>query len=78
VQGARARSGIRHLGRAIKVGRRGSDRGGVERLRAVLFISMAVRSPELRQASARGVPGSPKLGREVENATANSMAGKRP
>jgi hypothetical protein len=27
VQGARARSGIRDMGRAIKIGRRGSDRG---------------------------------------------------
>jgi hypothetical protein len=76
--GARARSGIRDLGRAFKIGRRGADRGGVERLRAVLFISTAVRSPELRQAGARGVLGSLGLGREGENATANSMAGKRP
>jgi hypothetical protein len=28
-QGARARSGIHDLGRAIKIGRRGSDWGGV-------------------------------------------------
>jgi hypothetical protein len=40
--------------------------------------SAAVRSPELRQARARMAPGSPELGRERENATANSMAGKRP
>jgi hypothetical protein len=37
-----------------------------------------VRSPELRQARARVAPGSPGLGREGENATANSVAGKRP
>jgi hypothetical protein len=74
----RARSDIRDLGHAIKVGRRGSDRGGVERLRAALFISAAMRSPELRQAGARGVPGSSELGKEGENAMVNSMAGKRP
>jgi hypothetical protein len=32
----------------------------------------------LRRACARGVLGSPGLGREGENATANSMTGKRP
>jgi hypothetical protein len=49
-----------------------------ERLRAALLLSVAVRSPELGQARARVAPGSPGLGREGENATANSMAGKRP
>jgi hypothetical protein len=44
----------------------------------VLLLSAAVKSSELRQACARGVPGSPKLVREGENATTNSMAGKRP
>jgi hypothetical protein len=39
---------------------------------------VAVRSPELRQACTRVAPGSPGLGREGENATANSVAGKRP
>jgi hypothetical protein len=65
-QGTRARSGIRDLGRAIKVGRRRSDWGGVERLRVALFISAAVRSPEVRQASARGsgVSGVRHRGRE--------------
>jgi hypothetical protein len=77
VQGARARSGTRDLGRAIKIGRGGPDRG-VERLRAALLLSAAVRSPELRLARARVAPGSPELGREGENATANSMAEKRP
>jgi hypothetical protein len=45
---------------------------------AALLLSMAVKSSELRQARARVVPGSPGLGREGENATANSVAGKRP
>jgi hypothetical protein len=62
--------------------RSGSDGGDQtredERLRAALLLSAAVRSPELRQARARGVPGSPELGREGENSTANSMARKRP
>jgi hypothetical protein len=75
--GARARNSIRDLGRAIKIRRRGSDRGS-EQLRAVPLLSVAVRSPELRQARARVAPGSPGLGREGEDATANSMAGKRP
>jgi hypothetical protein len=44
----------------------------------VLFLSTAVRSPELRLARARVAPGSPELGREEEGATTNSMAGKRP
>jgi hypothetical protein len=48
-----------------------------ERLRVALLLSAAVRSPELRQACARGLPGSPGLGREGEDATASSMAGKR-
>jgi hypothetical protein len=47
-------------------------------LRAALFLFAVVRSLELRLARARVAPGSPELGREGENATANSMAGKRP
>jgi hypothetical protein len=43
-----------------------------------LFLSTAVGSPELRLARARVAPGSLELGREGENATTNSMAGKRP
>jgi hypothetical protein len=39
---------------------------------------VAVNSPELRQACAWGVPGSPELVTKGENATTNSMAGKRP
>jgi hypothetical protein len=49
-----------------------------ERLRAVLLFSAAVRSPELKKARARVALGSPELGREGENTTVNSMAGKRP
>jgi hypothetical protein len=45
---------------------------------AAPLLSAAVRSPALRQARARVAPGSPELGREEEDATANSMAGKRP
>jgi hypothetical protein len=56
----------------------GEIRPGDERLRAALLLSAAVRSPELRQARARVAPGSPGLGREGENATVNSVAGKRP
>jgi hypothetical protein len=52
--------------------------GRGERLQAALLLSAAVKSLELRQARARVAPGSPELGREGENATANSMAGKRP
>jgi hypothetical protein len=52
--------------------------GRDEQLRVVLLLSAAVRSPEWRQACAREVSGSPGLGREGDNATTNSMAGKRP
>jgi hypothetical protein len=73
---------VREAVSAIWVMRSGSDGGDQtredERLRAALLLSAAVRSPELRQARARGVPGSPELGREGENSTANSMARKRP
>jgi hypothetical protein len=51
--------------------------GRDEQLRAALLLSAAVRSSELRQACARGVLGLPGLGREGEDATTNSMAGKR-
>jgi hypothetical protein len=73
---------VREAVSAIWVVRWRSDGGdqtrGVERLWAALFISTAVKSLELRLARARVAPGSPELGREGENATANSMAGKRP
>jgi hypothetical protein len=45
---------------------------------AALFLSVTVRSLELRLTRARVAPGSPELSREGENATTNSMAGKRP
>jgi hypothetical protein len=47
-------------------------------MRAVLLLSAAVRSPDLGQARARVAPGSPELDSEGENATTNSMVGKRP
>jgi hypothetical protein len=56
----------------------GDQTGGDEWLRAALLISAAARSPELRLARARVAPGSPGLGREGEDATTNSVAGKRP
>jgi hypothetical protein len=49
-----------------------------ERLLVALLLSTVVKSPELGQVRARVVPGSPGLGREGDNATANSVAGKRP
>jgi hypothetical protein len=75
---ARVREAVsRNLGRAIKIRRERSDRGG-ERLRAAPLLSTVVKSPKFVQAHARVVLGSPGLGREGENATANSVAGKRP
>jgi hypothetical protein len=49
-----------------------------ERLRAALLFSAVARSPELRLARARVALESPELDIEGENATTNSMAGKRP
>jgi hypothetical protein len=70
------REAVSHdLGRAIKIGRGRSDRGG-ERMWAALLLSAAVKSSELGQARARVVPGSPGLGREGQNDMVNSMAGK--
>jgi hypothetical protein len=54
-QGARARSGTRGPGRAIRIGWRGSEPG--QGCRAALLLSAAVRSSELRQTWARGVRG---------------------
>jgi hypothetical protein len=76
-QGACARNGIPRSGphdqdRTVEIRPRG------ERLQAVLLLSVAVKSPELGQAHAMVVLGSPGLGREGENDTANSVAGKRP
>jgi hypothetical protein len=70
-------SGIRDLGCAIKIRRRGQT-GGSEQLRAAPLLSAVVKSPELGQARARVALGSPGLGREGENATVNSITGKRP
>jgi hypothetical protein len=67
----------RDLGRAINIGRGRSDRGG-EWLRVAPLLSAAVKSQKLGQTRARVVPGLLGLGREGENATANSVAGKRP
>jgi hypothetical protein len=55
----------------------GNQTGETDVREAALLLTAAVRSPELRQVQARVAPGSPKLGREGEGATANSMAGKR-
>jgi hypothetical protein len=52
--------------------------GRDERLRAALLLSAAVRSPELRHARARVAPRGRRDWAERENATMNSMAGKRP
>jgi hypothetical protein len=73
---------VREAVSTIWVVRSRSDGGdqteGNEQLRAALLLSVAVRSPELRQARARMAPGSPRLGREGENATTNSVVRKRP
>jgi hypothetical protein len=66
----------RDLGRAIKIRRGRSDWGG-ERLRAAPLLA-PVKSPELGQARARVVPGSPGWVREGENDTVNSVAGLWP
>jgi hypothetical protein len=52
--------------------------GEGERLWAAPLLLGTVRAPELGQARARVGPGSPELGREGENDTVNSVAGKRP
>jgi hypothetical protein len=57
---------------------RGNQTGETDVREAAPLLSAAVRSPELRQARARVVPGSPELGREGEGTTANSMVAKRP
>jgi hypothetical protein len=73
---------VREAVPAVRVVRSESDGGdqtrGDGRLRAALFLSAVVRSPELMQVRARVAPGSPELGREEEGATTNSMAGKGP
>jgi hypothetical protein len=73
---------VREAVSAIWAVRSRSDGGirprGNERLRAALLLSTSVKSPELSQVCARVAPGSSGLGREEENTTTNSMAGKRP
>jgi hypothetical protein len=73
---------VREAVPTVRAVRSESDGGDQTRgdggLRAVLFLSAAVRSPELRLARARVALGSPELGREEEGATTNSMAGKGP
>jgi hypothetical protein len=77
-QGARARSGILRSG-SCDQDRTGEIRlGEGERLRAALLLLATVKSPELGQARARVVPGSPGWVREGENDTANSVAGLWP
>jgi hypothetical protein len=71
------REAVTHdLGRAIKIERGRSYRG--ERLRVASLLPTTVKSPELGRVRARVVPGSPELGREGENDTANSVAGLWP
>jgi hypothetical protein len=77
-QGARARSSIPRSGPCDQDRTKGIRPRRVEWLWAALLLSVAVRSPELRQARARVAPRSPGLGREGEDATANSVAGKMP
>jgi hypothetical protein len=77
-QGARARSGIPRSGSCNQDRTREIRPGEGERLRAAPLLLATVKSPELGQARARVVRGSPELGREGENDTANSVAGKRP
>jgi hypothetical protein len=67
----------RDLGRAIKIRRGRSGRGG-ERLRAAPLLPTAVKSPELGRVRATAVPGSPGLVREGEDDSANSMPGLWP
>jgi hypothetical protein len=77
-QGARARSGIPRSG-SCDQDRTGEIRlGEGEQLRAAPLLLATLKSPELGQARARVVPRSPGLGREGENDTTNSVAGKRP
>jgi hypothetical protein len=55
-----------------------TEGGGGERLQAALLLFAAVKSPELGQARARGVPGSLEWVREGEDDSANLMAGLWP
>jgi hypothetical protein len=75
--GARARGGIPWSG-PFDLNRTEGIRPGKQTAAAAPLLSVAVRSPELRQAQARVAPGSLELGRGEEGAMANSVAGKRP
>jgi hypothetical protein len=76
---ARVREAVsRDLGRAIEIGRGRSNHEGGERLRAAPLLLTMVKSLELGLARATVVPGSPELGREGENDSANSVAGLWP
>jgi hypothetical protein len=72
----RARSGIPRSG-PFDLDQTEGIRLGKQTVAAAPLLSVAVRSPELRQARARVAPGSPELGREGECVTVNSMARKR-
>jgi hypothetical protein len=76
---ARVREALsRDLGRAIEIGRGRSNRKGGERLRAAPLLLVTVKSQELGLARATVVPGSPELGREGENDSADSVVGLWP
>jgi hypothetical protein len=75
-QGARARIGISRSG-SCDQDRTGEIRSGGERLRAAPLLT-TVKSPELGRARATAVLGSPELGREGENDSANSVVGLWP
>ena len=77
-QGARARSGILRSGSGDQDRTREIRPGEGERPRAAPLLLATEKSPELGQARARVAPKSPGLGRVGENATMNSVAGKRP
>jgi hypothetical protein len=77
-QGASARSGIPRS-EPCDQDRTGDIRPGEgERLRVAPLLLATVKSPELGQARARVVPGSPGWVREGENDTAKSVAGLWP
>jgi hypothetical protein len=56
----------------------GDQTGRGERLRAAPLLFAAVKSPELGWVRATAVPGSPKLVRDGEDDSVNSMTGLWP
>jgi hypothetical protein len=74
----RARSGIPRFGSCDQDRTSKIRPGEGEQLRAAPLLLATVKSSELGQVRATVGPGSPKLGREGENDTTNSVAGKRP